>query len=124
AVAEGARARAKRKRLPATMEKGGTMMARARIVQRPRSCENAAMRPSTSAVHRAFLMRRCRSQRPVRVVPASIAGCVYATKSTVPRWCREPGSPFGRHLLLRFTRTFAVQEEAVDGGAGAGDVGA
>src|SRR5919201_3723948 len=91
----------------------------ARIVQRPMSCENAAIKPSMTATHRAIRTRRCRSQRPPRVVPASIIGWLYATFSTVPRWCGEPRAPFGRNLFSRGARLVAVQEEAVHRGTGA-----
>src|SRR3954447_19176366 len=45
-------------------------------------------------------------------------------KSTVPRWCRQPGARPGIEAALRGTRALGVQEQPVDGGTGAGDVGA
>src|SRR5256885_14732452 len=84
----------------------------------------ATIRPSTIATQRASLMRRPRSQRPTRVPPASIIGCEYAMKSTVPRWCREPRAPEGGDSFLRVARLSAVQEQAVHDRARTGDVGA
>src|SRR5437899_8048845 len=90
-----------------------------------RSGVMATIRPSITATHRASLMRRARSQRPTRVPPASIIGCVYATKkSTVPRWCRKPRTPCGGDSFLRLARPATVQEQTVDGRPRACDVGA
>src|SRR5919201_3529720 len=95
-----------------------------RIVQRPMSCENAAIKPSTTAVHSAILMRRSPSRRPIRVLPASIIGWLYATKSTVPRWCREPRAPFGGNPFPCSARLVAVEEQSVDRRPRPRDVGA
>src|SRR6266508_2996824 len=91
-------------------------------VQRERSCSSATIRPSITATQRARRSRRSRSHRPTRVLPASIMGWLYATSSTVPRWCREPRAAFGGNSLLRGACTVTVQEQPVDGRPSAGDV--
>src|SRR6266550_1603320 len=89
-----------------------------------RSGVTATISPSTTATQSARRTRLARSQRPTRVLPASIMGWLYAMKSTVPRWCGKPCPPFGGHLPLRRTRPVPVQEEAVDDRPGTTDVGA
>src|SRR3954447_19575143 len=93
-----------------------------RTVHFVRSAVIATSRPSITATHRASRIRRSRSHLPVRVVPASIMGWLYAMRSTVPRWCGQPGTPLGGHFPLRSTGAVAMQEEPVDGRAGARDV--
>src|SRR3954465_5092876 len=94
-----------------------------RTVNFVRSAGIATTRPSIPATHRASRIRRSRSHLPVRVVPASIMGWLYAIQSTVPRWCGQPGTPLGGHFPLRSRGAVPVQEGPIDGRAGAGDVG-
>src|SRR6476469_9504864 len=86
-----------------------------RTVHFVRSAVIATSSPSITATQRVRRMRRSRSHLPVRVVPASIMGWLYAMRSTVPRWCGQPAAPFGGHIALRGARPVAVQEEPVDG---------
>src|SRR6266511_2809424 len=99
-----------------------TSAARATTVQREMSPRMATMIPSTTAIQRARRRRRSRSQRPARELPPSITGWLYAIDSTVPRWCGQPGTAPGREPLLRRSSLHSVEEETVDGRAGAADV--
>src|SRR5215210_8108503 len=98
-------------------------------VQRETSCANATAIPSRTAIQRAILIRRARSQRPVRLDPCSIvppcsSELSYAIVSTVPSRHRDPSPPAAEQLARCRGGGPAVQKEAVDRGTGAADVGA
>src|SRR5262249_49745874 len=92
-----------------------------------KSGETATMIPSRTAIQSTIRIRRALSQRPQRVVPCSIVPCGWSDsfapiESTVPSWNREPGPAERTQFALRGPGRIAVQEEAVDGRAGAADV--
>ena len=58
------------------------------------SCEKRTTIASAAAIQSASRVRRSWSQRPALLEPCSTAcGESLSTRSTVPRWCRQPGPP-------------------------------
>src|SRR5690242_12578155 len=88
-------------------------------VQREMSSSMATTRPSSTAMIRAILSRRCESQR-VSLVGAGAAGggtAGWLTGATLPRWGADPRLPPAAESAARSGGLLAIVEEAVDGRA-------
>src|SRR3954468_10511662 len=77
-----------------------------------RSGETATMIPSPAAIQRAKRFRRCLNQ-PSRPGSTACDDCSVSTRSTVPRWCRDPGTAEAAERASRGIRIATVMEEPV-----------
>src|SRR5689334_7897618 len=90
-----------------------------------RLCEKRTMIASAAAIQQARRTRLVSSQRPALVEPCCTArGESLSTRSTVPRWCRQPGARDPLQRAPRGARRATVVEEAVHRRPGPADVGA